>query len=187
MIDRYLFPVEVSSAGLLPPASSGSAAPMYLQTSPEFAMKRLLAAGHTSIYQICKAFRGGGERGAMHNPEFTMLEWYRVGDDMNGGMELLSQFAESMLGKGPAERILYRDAFIRFADVDPFAASLEELSAVCKANSIAAPANASAMDRDNWLNLILSEIVQPQLGQSAPAILYHYPVSQAALAQVTQR
>ena len=184
VIDRYLFPVEVSSVGLLPSAGVSDPAPMYLQTSPEFAMKRLLAAGHTSIYQICKAFRGGGERGAKHNPEFTMLEWYRTGDDMNAGISLLSEFAESMLGGGPAKRMTYRDAFGQFAGIDPFTATLDDFLAVCRSHNINVVADGQAMDRDNWLHLIMSEVVESQLGQTAPTILYHYPASQAALARV---
>ena len=78
----------------------------WLQTSPEFGMKRLLAAGATAIYQITRAFRGA-ERGPLHNPEFTMVEWYRAGDGMRQGMQLLDDLAQAMLGRGPAERLSY--------------------------------------------------------------------------------
>ena len=76
-------------------------------------MKRLLAAGAAAIYQITKAFRGGGEIGPLHNPEFTIVEWYRVGDDYAAGMQLLSDLAEALLGLGPPERLTYREAFQR--------------------------------------------------------------------------
>ena len=81
-------------------------------------MKRLLAAGATAIYQITKAFRGG-EIGRLHNPEFTIVEWYRVGDDYAAGMQLLADLAAAVLGRGPAERLTYRDAFQRHAGIDP--------------------------------------------------------------------
>jgi lysyl-tRNA synthetase class 2 len=98
---------------------------LYLQTSPEFAMKRLLVAGGGAIYQITRAFRNGGERGRLHNPEFTIVEWYRVGDGLREGMRLLSDLAEALLARGPAECLTYRNAFEQHVGIEPHAASIE--------------------------------------------------------------
>ena len=81
-------------------------------------MKRLLAAGAKAIYQISRVFRQG-EQGPLHNPEFTMVEWYRAGDGMAEGMQFTSDLAEAMLGRGPAQRISYREAFLQYAGIDP--------------------------------------------------------------------
>ena len=145
-------------------------------------MKRLLAAGAKSIYQITRAFRGG-EIGPLHNPEFTIVEWYRVGDDMTAGMELLSDLCSTLLGTPAAERLSYADAFQRFVAVNPHTASAAELAVAAQRLNVAAPAGLGS-DRDGWLNVLLAQSVEPHLGQAAPTILYDYPVSQAALAKV---
>ena len=109
VVDRHLDPIPVT---LFPSRDSPSAGRIsWLQTSPEFGMKRLLAAGATAIYQTTKAFRGGPETGREHNPEFTIVEWYRVGDDYAAGMQLLSDLAEAIFQAGPALRLSYREAF----------------------------------------------------------------------------
>ncbi|HZN36999.1 MAG TPA: EF-P lysine aminoacylase EpmA [Pirellulaceae bacterium] len=171
VVDRHLDPLGAT----LPsdPRQPLAGPRLWLQTSPEFAMKRLLAAGVTAIYQVTKAFRGG-EAGPLHNPEFTIVEWYRVGDDYAAGMQLLSDLAESLLDLGPAERLTYREAFRQFAGVDPFADPmqivLEDL-----------PPRA---DGDLVLDYLLTTRVEPHLGQNRPTILHDYPASQAALAQL---
>lgn len=137
---------------------------MWLQTSPEFHMKRLLATGdYQAIYQVTRAFRAA-ERGALHNPEFTIVEWYRVGDDYNAGMQLLSDLCEATLARGPAERLSYRAAFQRLANFDPRASGAS----------------------DEELNLLLATKIEPQLGRGRPTILYDYPASQAALSRIAQ-
>jgi len=165
VVDRHLDPL---SATLFPDPREPDIGPkLWLQTSPEFAMKRLLATGDpklAAIYQITRAFRGG-EVGPLHNPEFTMLEWYRVGDDYAAGMQLLADLAEEMLGRGQPERLTYREAFQRYAEIDP----LESVTAI---------------DRDFELDLLLTQRVETHLGQSRPTILYDYPASQSALARV---
>ena len=179
VVDRHLDPF---AAGV--PAEMGKPARRYwLQTSPEFGMKRLLAAGATAIYQVCHAFRLG-ERGPLHNPEFTMVEWYRAGDDLVAGIQFTSDLAEAMLARGPAERISYAEAFERHVGVDPHRAPVEDLIAATARHGIAAPESFDRDDRDGWLDLLLSERVQPRLGTNQPAILYDYPASQAALARV---
>jgi lysyl-tRNA synthetase class 2 len=146
-------------------------------------MKRLLAAGAGPIYQVTKAFRRG-ELGPLHNPEFTMVEWYRPGDRMAEGMDLLSDLAETLLERGPAERISYAEAFERHAGIDPHGANALGLAARAQELGIATPASLARDDRDGRLDLLLSEVVAPKLGIDRPAILYDYPASQAALAVV---
>jgi len=156
---------------------------MWLQTSPEFAMKRLLASGGAALYQVTHAFRRG-EQGRLHNPEFTMAEWYRAGDDLHAGMQLLGELCDELLGLEAAEPISYQDAFRRHAGLDPHAAGVAELDAALKRRERAAPESLGRDDRDAWLDLVLVELVEPELGRSRPQILYDYPASQAALACV---
>ena len=142
----------------------------WLRTSPEFPLKRLLAAGLGDCYELGRVFRDG-EAGGRHNPEFTMLEWYRVGDDYRAGMNLLAELAGEMFGVSEVMRITYREAFQKYAGVDPLA----EL-----------PASVDPSEREFQLDVLLTSQIQPQLGQGRPAILYDYPANQAALAQVRQ-
>lgn len=180
VVDRHLDPFSV----VVEPATAARPERRYwLQTSPEFAMKRLLAAGATAIYQVTRAFRQD-EQGPLHNPEFTMVEWYRVGDRMAEGMQLLSDLGETLLARGPAERLTYREAFLRFVGIDPLTATTDAIIATVKANGIEAPASMSPEDRDGWLDLLVVERVQPRLGQEHPVILHDFPASQAALAYV---
>jgi lysyl-tRNA synthetase class 2 len=175
VIDRHLDPLAVTL--FADPCEPTQGARYWLQTSPEFAMKRLLAAGAPSIYQFAKAFRGG-EVGERHNPEFTMLEWYGVGHDYAAGMQLLSDLAEVLLARGPAERLTYRQAFERYAEVDPTTASDAALLA-----ALPQPPE-QAFPRDVLLDMLLTQRIEPQLGVARPLILYDYPANQAALAQV---
>lgn len=156
----------------------------WLHTSPEFAMKRLLAAGSGAIYQLCHVFRAG-DLGRHHNPEFLMLEWYRPGADHH---ELMDEIVELLvaLGVAPAgtvERTSYRDAWLAHAGVDPFIA---ELPALVRALGQRAdpPADAREFDRDGWLDFGMGFVVGPKLGTLAPAFVYDFPASQAALARV---
>ncbi len=158
----------------------------FLSTSPEYAMKRLLAAGSGDIYQICHAFRDG-ERGRSHNPEFTLIEWYRVGFDS----ELLMNDVEGLLGAmlaprrawQPAVRLSYREAMRRHAGLDPFDDSVDDMRRVVAGHSIAAPANMGDA-RDVWLDLVMSMIVGPKLGRHGLCFIHDYPASQAALARL---
>ena len=158
---------------------------LYLATSPEFAMKRLLAAGSGPIYQVCKAFRQG-ESGALHNPEFTLLEWYRPGFDhfrlMDEVEALLVALADGRLREGDAERVSYAELFRRHLGLDPHQAGEAEL-ARCAAD-FPALAGVGGLDRDGWLDLLMSHVIQPRLGLDRPVFVYHYPASQAALARV---
>ena len=158
-------------------------APWWLQTSPEFGMKRLLASGATAIYQITRAFRGA-ERGPLHNPEFTMVEWYRVGDDMRQGMQLLDELTQATLGRGEAERLSYSAAFRRAIGLDPLQCPVAELASAARHHGLQADAAWEPEDRDAWLDWLLVTCVEPTLGRGRPTILYDYPASQAALAVV---
>jgi elongation factor P--(R)-beta-lysine ligase len=177
VVDRHLDPFHVEDA------TAGTRKPFWLQTSPEFAMKRLLAAGGQAIYQITRAFRRD-EQGPLHNAEFTMVEWYRTRDAAAEGMRLLSDLSEELLGRGPAELLSYGEAFQRHTGVDPHAATAAELIDAVRVLKVTAPASMSPDDRDGWLDLLLAERVQPHLGVSRPVIVYDYPATQAALAQV---
>jgi len=178
VVDRHLdpFAVEVITG------PSGSRH-YWLQTSPEFCMKRLVAAGATASYQITRSFRRD-EIGPLHNPEFTMVEWYRVGDGLDQGMTLLSDLAEMFFNRGPAERVSYREAFWRHVGLDPRTVPPEQLIAAARQKEIAAPDSLSPDDRDGWLDLLLVELIQPHLGRGRPTIVYDYPASQAALARL---
>jgi len=184
VIDRYLDPISVRKSDVTNEGTHDEL--LWLQTSPEFGMKRLLAAGADSIYQITRAFRAA-EAGARHNPEFTMLEWYRVGDSMQAAIDFLAEFAESILKRTQTIKITYRDAFQQFANLDPFTASLHEFQTIVKQNKINLDSiSAKRFDRDGWLNLILGCIVEPCLGVGQPTIVYDWPASQAALAVVRE-
>jgi lysyl-tRNA synthetase class 2 len=146
-------------------------------------MKRLLAAGGEAIYQVTRSFRNG-EQGRMHNPEFTIVEWYRRGDDYGSAMDLTSELCDCLLGRGPAERLSYQAAFQRHVGADPHTATSKELADMARRHKLSPPASLSESDRDGWLNFLLAEQVEPHLDEERPTILYDYPASQAALAQV---
>src|SRR4051812_34201373 len=117
VVDRHLDPLAVTL--FHDPRQPQRGEQLWLQTSPEFGMKRLVAAGEKAIYQVTRAFRGG-EVGPLHNPEFTMIEWYRVGDDYQAGIGLLGELAAEMFGCGEPERLTFQEAFLRHAGIDPF-------------------------------------------------------------------
>jgi lysyl-tRNA synthetase class 2 len=179
VVDRHLDPFCVLPEGM----TGGVPGPFWLQTSPEFGMKRLLAAGAPSIYQITRAFRQD-ECGPLHNPEFTMVEWYRLGETMADGIEFLGRLCQAMLARGPAETLSYGEAFQRWLGVDPHTIPSRQLAAVAKGADAAPPESLAADDRDGWLDFLLVERIQPRLGFARPAILYDFPASQAALARV---
>jgi lysyl-tRNA synthetase class 2 len=157
---------------------------LYLHTSPEFPMKRLLASGSGDIWQLCKVFRSG-EVGRMHNPEFSMLEWYRLGFDHH---RLMAETAEliALLVPGitlPVEKLTYRETFQRHAKLDPFKASPQECRASLERAGRHLPREGE-LDLDGWLDLLAGEVVYPALGKGGLTFIYDYPASQAALARV---
>lgn len=153
----------------------------YLQTSPEFHMKRLLVAGAQAIYQIGPALRCG-ESGAFHNTEFTMVEWYRCGDNLEQGMRLLAELAEELLGSRSTELLTYAAAFQQHLEVNPHKADTKTLQLLAMSRCSRAQVDGDC--RDGLLELLFSELIQPQLGQLNPTILYEYPANQAMLAQI---
>jgi lysyl-tRNA synthetase class 2 len=156
----------------------------YLCPSPEYAMKRLLAAGSGDIYQICKVFRDA-EHGRWHNPEFTMIEWYRVGLDDAALMDEVEALTAALLAPtrvlGAAERLSYAAALQRHAGVDAFGASEEDLLEAARRHGIHCDAD---LDRDAKLDLLMGLIVGPRLGRGNPCFVCDYPASQAALARL---
>lgn len=165
----------------------------YLQTSPEFAMKRLLAAGADAIYEITRSFRRG-EAGIRHNPEFTMVEWYRAGDDHFAQMsftETLVREAASTEGVRPITlpsdpfiRLTYDEAFERAVGTRVLDRPTEDLIALARKLDVPIPDSLDPDDRDGWLNLLLALRVEPFLPSLGPVFLFDFPASQAALAIV---
>lgn len=158
----------------------------YLQASPELHMKRLVAEGLPAIYQITRSFRRD-ERGDLHNPEFTIVEWYRTGDDLTAGMRLLDELCQHVADAPPAVTTTYEDAFRSHAGVDPHRATVEELASAARRLSVAIPDAIRRDDRDEWLNLLLAAIVEPRLGAAGPELLYEYPATQSSLAATRRR
>ncbi|MFO7604608.1 MAG: EF-P lysine aminoacylase EpmA [Gammaproteobacteria bacterium] len=158
---------------------------LYLQTSPEYAMKRLLAAGSGSIYQLCKVFRYG-EQGRQHQPEFSMLEWYRLGMDHLALIDEVDALVRELLDGyrvlQPTVKWTYRQAWQQTLQLDPFALSLEQCRRFALEQNIAPVGGID--DRDTGLQLIMSCCVEALLPKDAPVFIYDYPPTQAALARV---
>lgn len=158
-------------------------APMYLQTSPEYAMKRLLAAGSGSIYQMGKVFRNG-EHGGRHNPEFTMLEWYRPGmDDADLMGEVEALIKPVLKIDGSVERITYSDLFQKYLGFRPENTGLADLIAETRKHI---DIELQDDDPDTWLNLLMSHVIEPELKALKAVFVTEYPASQAALAKVRE-
>ncbi|MCY2964470.1 MAG: EF-P lysine aminoacylase EpmA [Planctomycetota bacterium] len=190
VIDPHLEPFAVSHADAPTGWSPGSTVErQYLQTSTEFCMKRLLAAGAVAIYQLCHVFRAA-ERSERHNPEFTMLEWYRVGDthlEQMAETEELICVLFSLAGQSlprPFLRTTYQEAFERTLQIDPLRAPCSALYAVARRHGLEVPESLAMNDRDGWLNLLLAFLVEPRLGVDRPEFIFDYPASQGALARL---
>lgn len=196
VIDAWLEPIEVRHTG----------EHWYLQTSPEAAMKRLLAAGSGSIFQISRVFRAG-ESGARHNPEFTMIEWYGVDTDWYQQMSLTEQLVRMCVSAAaevtahdpsaawspqPFAATTYAQAFERVFSIDVHSATGSELLAIAHQHGVPVPENCDSAQPDELLNALLAFAIEPDLGrcrvsgQTAPEFLCDYPASQAALAQTSE-
>ena len=152
----------------------------YLQTSPEFAMKRLLAAGSGSIWQVARVVRGG-ERGRRHNPEFSMLEWYRTGWDHHRLMGEVAQLIASVAGDRRPRIRTYAEVLSPLG-VDAHGDDPERLAAAAAGHGLDVP---DGLDRDGLLDLLLSHLITPGLGRDGVVDFVHaFPVSQAALARL---
>ena len=162
--------------------------PFFLHTSPEYAMKRLLAAGSGDIYQICHVMRGL-ERGHVHNAEFTLIEWYRIGYTLDQLMEEVETLVRTLLSEVAfsltSQRLSYQEAFLSELDLDPLTASMDELASAASAVGFTAGAQSgAAAQRDELLELLMGTVIGPRLGHSSLTFVYDYPASQAALARV---
>jgi lysyl-tRNA synthetase class 2 len=180
--DTHIHSVSVDvSGGVTSPGVTPQA--MFLHTSPEYAMKRLLAAGMGDIYQICHVARGF-EQSRVHNTEFTLVEWYRLGFDLGALMDEVEALMRALCPvhpalRLPAQRLSYREVFQRHTGLDPLAASLPQLLAVVAHLGYQTPG-----PRDELLDLIMGAVIGPQLGQAYLTFVHGYPASQAALARL---
>ncbi|XVL53037.1 EF-P lysine aminoacylase EpmA [Methylobacter sp. G7] len=161
---------------------------LFLQTSPEFAMKRLLAAGSGCIYQIGKAFRNG-ESGRFHNPEFTMLEWYRVGFTLPQLMDEITElfaglFKEQSLQE--TQRVSYQSIFVSYTGLDPLIFSYQDYCVFARKSQIPEAVDICGHDHAVWLDFIFSHKVQPHLGENALCMVYGYPACQSSLARINE-
>lgn len=161
----------------------------YLHTSPEYPMKRLLAAGSGAIYQVCKVFRAG-EAGRNHNPEFTLLEWYRPGFEHHELMDELDQLIRQLLVGSlildETIKLSYRQLFQQYLTFDPFSCSVEDLQQQARQQQVDIVNNAD-LDRNGWLDMLLTHVIEPQLPLNRPVFIYDYPASQGALARLQQQ
>lgn len=195
VVDTHLEPFATH---FRPDPSSSSGVELFLQTSPEFSLKRLLAVGYGPVFEVFRAFRNS-ERGQLHNPEFTLIEWYRPGDSHIEQMTFTEEYVREFFREAaashrgehscetkPFERLTYDDAFERYAGQRVLNCSVKELTRLAESHDIAMPPDLRAEEghRDDWLNLLLAELVEPHLGVERPTFLYDYPASQAALACV---
>lgn len=156
---------------------------MYLQTSPEFAMKKLLAKGSGDIFQICKAFRDE-ELGKLHNFEFTILEWYRIGFDHHKLMTEMAELLQNILGNIEIEYISYAEMFAKFLNIDCFSAEISDLKKCAEKNGLTNLENFANEDKDTWLEILLTHFIEPHLGKNKITFIYDFPPSQAALAKI---
>ncbi len=185
----------------------------FLQTSPEYAMKRLLAAGSGDIFQICKSFRED-EIGHHHNPEFTMLEWYRVNFDMQMLVDEVKQLLVNILPIQGCEQKSYQDLFLAHCNLDPTNATLKEIEVYCRQQGLSdyitsnkkllqdQHSNISTtkdeLDSDNFLqksstilkdiflDVLFNQCIEPNIGSEKPIVVTHFPKSQAALATIDE-
>jgi lysyl-tRNA synthetase class 2 len=175
--DRNIEPIAVPASAVMPC--------LYLHTSPEYSMKRLLCAGSGDIYALGKVFRAG-EAGARHNPEFTMLEWYRLGMDHQALMHEVADLLDELFSDSEVELIdaplflTYQQAVIQYAGLDPFTAIDDDI----KQLGIDLAGADLELNRDGWLDMIMSHKVEKGLPKNQLVFIYNYPASQAALAKL---
>ena len=177
--DVHLVPFETRFVG--PGHSQGMN--LYLMTSPEYHMKRLLAAGCGPVFQLCRSFRNE-EMGRHHNPEFTMLEWYRPHFDMYRLINEVDDLLQQVLETQPAESLSYQQAFQRHLEIDPLSADKTQLREAAAKLDLSNVADTEE-DRDTLLQLLFAFGVEPHIGKDRPTFVYHFPASQASLAQIS--
>ena len=165
------------------PIGSVDKASYYLQTSPEFAMKVLLAGGSGSIYQIAKVFRNG-ERGRVHSPEFTMLEWYRPELNLEELMDEVAALLETITSYSGSIRFSYQEVFSQYLNINVLVCSKDELQKLA-IKRLPGFAGNPDLDRDGWLELLMSQVIESELASlKKPVFIYNFPSSQAQLAKV---
>jgi lysyl-tRNA synthetase class 2 len=166
------------------PRSTVSSRPLYLHTSPEFCMKRLLAAGYPDIFSICRVFRDG-ESGRQHQPEFTLIEWYRLNFSLQAIIDdTVAVIRAALAAAAPSALQLYdyRALFVDVLGVDPLEAPIEILADAAGADEALRAAIGDA--RDDWLDLLLATRIAPGFSTESLTVVRHYPASQAALARL---
>ncbi len=182
--DVHIHSARVTLTDVAPGTAQPQSPPYFLHTSPEYAMKRLLAAGSGDIFQICHVVRGF-ERGRIHNSEFTLIEWYRTGFSLDRLMKEVQELVLELLGPAGAsrsgERLTYREAFRRELQLDPFAVGDAELAEVARSFGYTVGGPTS---RDELLEFLMGTRVGPKLGVGGLTFVHGYPASQAALARV---
>ncbi len=163
---------------------SGRPGPWFLQTSPEFSMKRLLAAGLGDCFQVCRVFRDG-ERGRLHLPEFTMIEWYRVGRSLEELMDDVGGLVQRLSGAVavPARRLTFREVVLQAVGVDGLTGTARELREALAERALDVPEDIRE-DRDALLDLVMGALAGPALGHDRPVMVHDYPASQASLAKL---
>ena len=169
-----------ADASLWPSSGQG----LYLHTSPELPMKRLLAAGSGPIYQVCKVFRDA-ERGRRHHPEFSLLEWYRPGWSLTLLIDEITELVRIILERPDlgCERLSYRQLFMDRLGIDPWSADPAMLKEAARAAGLTG-CDQLELDVDGWLDLLMSQCLEPDLGRGCISIVRDYPPSQAALARL---
>ncbi|MGL9735533.1 MAG: elongation factor P--(R)-beta-lysine ligase [Symbiopectobacterium sp.] len=177
--DAHMVPFQTRFVG--PGVSEGMT--LYLMTSPEYHMKRLLAAGSGPVFQLCRSFRNE-ESGRHHNPEFTMLEWYRPHYDMYRLMDEVDDLLQQVLECESAERLSYQQAFQRHLDVDPLSADKAQLREAADKLGMGDLVSREE-DCDTLLQMLFTFGVEPHIGHDKPAFVYHFPESQASLAEIS--
>lgn len=177
--DVHLVPFETH---LVAPGY-GQGLTLWLMTSPEYHMKRLLAAGSGPVYQLCRSFRNE-EKGRYHNPEFTMLEWYRPCYDMYRLMNEVDDLLQQILECESADTLSYQQAFLRHLDIDPLSADKQQLRDAAAKLDLSNIADTEEC-RDTLLQLLFAMGVEPHIGKDRPTFIYHFPASQASLAKIS--
>ena len=165
------------------PDGTAEGLPFYLQTSPEFHMKRLLAGGFPDIFQISRVFRNG-EKGRLHNPEFTMLEWYRRAYTLEQLMDEVAALCDELTGSFPVVKKPYRQAFQEATGINPVTTSYDDLLDYCRSRNLSPPPLPSITDA---LQFLMATCVEPFLPEDTYVFLYHFPAAQALLARLNPR